>query len=151
MAVGGAAQRSLRVVVRRPQAGEPRRRLTQWLKEFYAPAYDVIDVSGTTIGTIERVLGERQYRVSDSSGAEPMVVVQEHEYTTVKGWMTSSRPFAADRFAFWRGDQRLGWHEPSRSPGQSTLDMTIDGEHVIDRRLALAVSCLDLLRIRQED
>ena len=79
-----------------------------------------------------------------------MIVIQESE-ESLKGWLTSSRPWSSDRFAFWRGDRRLGWHEPGASAGSSTVDMTADGDRLVDRRLGLAVSCLDVLRVIPTD
>lgn len=145
----------LRVEPRRRIARDPekqRRTLTGIVRALTRdPIYDVMEPDGTAIGAIEKFFGERHYNVSDGSGAEPMIVIQENEETTFKGWLTSSRPWSSDRFAFWRGDRRLGWHEPGRTAGSSTVDMTADGDRLVDRRLGLAVSCLDVLRVIQRD
>ena len=116
--------------------------------------YDVTDADGTRIGGIRKLFGQRTYHVSDASGTELLRVVQEFEsipITELAGWLLLRRPFANDRFAFWRGDRRLGWLHPDRNTQtDSTVDMTLDSDHLVDRRLSLAVSCLDLLRARDE-
>jgi hypothetical protein len=112
--------------------------------------YDVTEADGTRIGVIHKSLGERQYDVSDTADTEPMFVRLEDETSTLKEWVRSARPFSNDRFAMWRGDCRLGWHEPSPARTDSTIDLTPAGEHIVDRRLVLAVGCLDLLRARPE-
>jgi hypothetical protein len=145
----------LRVEPRRRLArdpGNPRRTLTGIVRALTRePIYDVVGSDATAIGAIEKVFGERHYRVTDGSGAEPMIVIQENEEASLKEWLTSGRPWSSDRFAFWRGDRRMGWHEPGRSAGISTVDMTADGDRLVDRRLGLAVSCLDVLRLIPTD
>jgi hypothetical protein len=118
------------------------------------PTFDVSDADGEPIGTIEKELGERQYRISDTSDAEPTIAILEHEpiaIQEIRARLLLSRPFANDRFALWRGQRRMGWIEPDRSTrSDCTIDMTCDSEHSVDRRLVLAVGCLDLLRPRLE-
>lgn len=147
----------LRVTRRRrggPRTDPWRTRVARTLRSIGdGTEYDVTTPDGGRIGAIRKEPpGARQYAVSDGSGAELVVVIQESESVAVKdlpGRLLLSRPLAMDRFAFWRGVRRLGWLEPDRSTRtDSTLDLTLDGEHGIDRRLALAVSCLDILRYR---
>lgn len=113
---------------------------------------DVIAADGRRIGSIRPEWGERTYRVTDSAVGEPVIAVQEAEPLEIKqlpARLLSGRPFARDRFAFWSGDRRLGTLAPDRTTTTDwTLDMTSDSRHTIDRRLALAVSCLDILRGR---
>lgn len=133
------------------RAGSLRQTLRNALRAVVSPRmYEVTDADGATIGVIEKDLGERQYRLSAASSDTAVVVIQEVEQTSIKGWVQSSRPFSNDRFAFWHGDRRLGSHVPDRSRTDSTIDMTPDKALVADRRLALAVSCLDVLRQRDE-
>ncbi len=114
------------------------------------PMHDVSDPDGKAIGVIHKVFGERQYEVGDMrSETEPIIVIQEPE-TSIKEWARSSRPFSNDRFAFWDGTRRLGSLVPHPARTDSTLDMTPDSGRAMDRRLGLAVSCLDLLRERDE-
>ena len=145
----------LRVTARRRQlrGGGLRRTLSTALRAIAAGrTYDVSAADGPAIGAIHKVVGERQYHVSDTRpDSEPMIVIQEPEAGSLKQWAQSSRPLSNDRFAFWRGERRLGTHEPHPGRTDSTLDLTLDGERTVDRRLALAVSCLDLLRVRNED
>jgi hypothetical protein len=112
--------------------------------------YDVTEADGTRIGVIHKSLGERRYDVSDTAGTGPMFFMLEGAPATLKEWGLSARPFSNDRFAIWRDEHRLGWHEPSRSRTDSTINLTPACEHIVDRRLVLAVSCLDLLRIRED-
>jgi hypothetical protein len=100
------------------------------------------------------VLGKRAYSVRDASGTELMSVLEEPESILGSGKLyrlSLPRTFDEDRLAFWHGDRRLGCHQPDRaSKTDSVIDMTLDRDRLVDRRLSLAVSCLDLLRQRDE-
>ena len=116
--------------------------------------YDVTQADGTKIGVITRAVGERRYHISDASEIELVIVTQDPEPLSLRevpARLLLKRPFANDRFAFWHGDRRVGSHEPDRrTQTDSTVDMTPDREHMIDRRLCLAVGCLDVLRPKAE-
>lgn len=101
------------------------------------------------------MLGERQYRVCDAAGTPVMSAIQEFEPVRAHellARLTMERPIADDRFAFWHDKRRVGWLEPDRhTRTDSTLDMTLDDKHRVDRRFGLAVSCIDVLRQRNEE
>ena len=118
-------------------------------------AYDVLQIDGTKLGEIHKLFGERQYRVCDAAGTELMSAIQDFETIRARellARLTMERPIADDRFAFWHGERRVGWLEPDRyTRTDSTLDMTLDDKRRVDRRLGLAVSCIDVLRQRNEE
>ena len=118
-------------------------------------AYDVFQIDGTKLGEIHKMLGERQYRVCDAAGTQLMSAIQESEPVRARelvARLTMERPIADDRFAFWHDKRRVGWLEPDRhTRADSTLDMTLDEQRRVDRRLGLAVSCIDVLRQRNEE
>jgi len=115
------------------------------------PTYDVTEPDGTRIGAIKKQFAKRRFEISDAiPGTEPIIVIQEAEEVSFKQWALSARPFSRDRFAVWRGGRRLGTLVPDRARTDSSLDMTLDGERIADRRLVLAAVCLDMLRFRNE-
>ncbi len=130
----------LRVTIRWAPTGGLWRRLASVARDMFRdPTYDVIEPDGTSIGAIKVVGAKRQFEISDATGgAEPIIVIQEAEEVSFKQWALSARPFSKDRFAVWRGGLRLGTLVPDRARTDSTLDMTLDGERVVDRRLVLA-------------
>ena len=117
--------------------------------------YDVFQFDGTKLGEIHKLLGERQYRVCDAAGRQLMSAIQQSEAIRARellARLTMERPIADDRFAFWHDKRRVGWLEPDRhTRTDSTLDMTLDASRRVDRRLGLAVSCIDVLRQRNEE
>jgi len=144
----------LRVTIRCPTpTGGLWRTLASVARDMFRDCtYDVTEPDGTSIGAIKQVGAQRQYEISDAvPDTEPIIVIQEAEEVSVKQWALSARPFCRDRFAVWRGGRRLGTLVPDRARTDTTLDMTLDGERVEDRRLVLAAVCLDLLRLRNED
>lgn len=142
----------LRVTIRRAPTGGLWRTLASIARDMFRDCtYDVTESDGRSIGAIKAVGAERQYEISDAiPDTEPIIVIQEAEEVSFKQWALSARPFSDDRFAVWRGGRRLGALVPDRARTDSTLDMTLDGARVVDRRLVLAAVCLDLLRSRDE-
>jgi len=116
--------------------------------------YDVTQADGTRLGVIHKDFAERTYRVSDAAETPLMTAFQEFEPVATKdlpGWAALRRPLADDRFAFRHGDRQLGWLQPDRrTRTDNTIDMTLDRDRSVDRRLALAVACIDVLRPRNE-
>ena len=87
-----------------------------------------------------------------SPQAEPVIVIQESEGPTLKGLFTASRPFSDDRLRLVaRRVRAWGRTRPEPARTDSTLDLTADGARTLDRRLAIAVCCVDVLRIRNEE
>ena len=142
----------LRVTTRWAPTGQLWRTLASIARDMFRDStYDVTESDGRSIGAIKAVGAERQYEISDAiPDTEPIIVIQEAEEVSFKQWALSARPFSDDRFAVWRGGRRLGALVPDRARTDSTLDMTLDGARVVDRRLVLAAVCLDLLRSRDE-
>lgn len=132
----------------RPAKGSAFRKMAAFFSS--GQTYEVRQADGTKIGVITRASGERRYHISDSSEIERVIVTQDPEPLSLRevpARLLLKRPFANDRFAFWHGDRRVGSLEPDRrTQTDSIVDMTPDREHMIDRRLCLAVGCLDVLR-----
>lgn len=124
-------------------------------RQRYHPSttYDVTEADGTRVGVIQKIFGEQQYCVSDASDTELMIAMKDSiAIKQMLARLLSGHPLTASRFVFWRGNRQLGSYEASPSTRtESTVDMTPDHEHIIDRRLGLAVSCLDVLRVRPAD
>lgn len=134
----------------------PERALKKIASFFGYPetTYHVSDADGTRIGGIRKLFGERTYHVSDAFDTDLMNIVQEFESIPNQGasWMAvpaRSVRTRSLRVLARRPPDRLASTGPLHQT-ESTIDMTLDSEHLVDRRLSLAVMCLDLLRARDE-
>jgi hypothetical protein len=126
-------------------------------RKRYSPftPYDVTDADGRRIGVIRKELGDREYEVFDASEqVELLTAIRESDIASVREIAKralTGRPLTIERFGFWYGERRVGSYESSASSKLDwTLDMTADAERLVDRRLALAVACMDQLRPRED-
>ena len=142
----------LRLTIRLAPTGGLWRTLDSVARDMFRDCtYDVTEPDGTSIGAIKEVGAKLQFEISD---AIPDTRA-DHRHPGGRGGLVQAmgavRPSVLQsRFAVRRGGRRLGTLVPARARTDSTLDMTLDGERVADRRLVLAAVCLDLLRFRDE-
>ena len=126
-------------------------------RKRYSPCapYDVTDADGRRIGVIRKELGDREYEVFDAGEqVKLLTALRESDIASVREMAKralTGRPVTIERLGFWHGERRVGSYESSASSKLDwTLDMTVDAERLIDRRLVLAVACMDQLRPRDD-
>jgi hypothetical protein len=126
-------------------------------RKRYSPftPYDLTDTGGRRIAVIRKELCDREYQVMDpAEHAELLVAIREFDSVGVRELAMramAGRLLTIERFALWHGQRRAGSYESSASSKLDwTLDMTADAERLADRRLALAVACMDQLRPRED-
>jgi uncharacterized protein YxjI len=128
--------------------------------------YDVTDDRGGKIGEIQKVFGESllrsTYRLYDPSGEEVATARERSVFVALVRRLVGFIPYVGDyadwlpipyHFDFVRGDQVLGSHQ--RRTGflkfrdVYDIDVSGDREHVLDRRLVLAIAVgMDALQAR---
>jgi uncharacterized protein YxjI len=126
--------------------------------------YDVTDASGGKIGEIQKVFGKSllrsTYALFDPSGTEVAQASEKSMAVALFRRLVGLVPFIGDfadwlpipyHFEFRRDGRLLGTHtrQAFKFADTYTIDLTVDTEHELDRRLVLAIAVgMDALQAR---